>query len=320
MATQVTNKVSSVNTGNFKADTGAFDPAKIKGFFLHRKNVDFLSTAALATVQTTLQAALENNTYTSRFFFVHGLLAPENNGEGVTYETREQLKYKSDKGTWDMIYTLDGTYADHIMLKTLFAGKSRLYNAVLVDANNVMLHVDTSTGIKGFDLHALEVLPYAQAVSGTAVKYMIRIALKDIEQYDSASHTEMGFNPFSTLTGVEPVTIKEVQEVSNGVHDVSIRSADRQINYADEYSGTGELRQVGAWLANLKATGVAVTITSIASVTSGTEVTAFRFTFDQTTYTDGQVVILKLNTVSTIKGYLVTNALESNEIEITLNE
>lgn len=319
MATQVINGVTSVNTGNFKADTGAFDPGKIRGFFLHSKGSDFLTSAQLATVQSALQSALEHNTYSSRFFFVHKLIAPENNGEAVAYETREQLKYKSDKGTWDNIYTLDGTYADHIMLKELLRSKARLYNIVFVDENNVMFHVDTTTGIKGFDLHALEVLPYTQAVSGSAVKYMIRIALKDIEQFDSHSHTEMGFNPFTTLTGVEPVTIAEVQEVSNGVHDVSIRSADRQINYADEYKGTGELRQSGAWLANLKDGGAAVTITSVAEVLSGTEVTAFRFTFDQLTYTNGQVVILKLNTVSTIKGY-VSNALESNQIEITLAE
>jgi hypothetical protein len=317
MATQVINKVTSVNAGNFEP-YGAFDPGKIRGFFLHRKTADFLTTAQLATVQTALQTALEAS-YTSRYFFVHELIAPEENGEAVTYESREQLKFKSDEGTWDKIFTINGTYADYIQLQELFAGKKSLYNIVFVDENNVMFHVKTSTGIKGFDLQALEVLPRTEPISGSAVRYQIRIALKNIKQYNTHKHTEMGFNPFSTLTGVEGVVIAEVQEVSNGVHDVSIRSIDEQENYADEYKGTGELRQVGAWSATLKDGGAAVTITSIAEVLSGTEVTAFRFTFDQTTYTNGQVVKLKLASVSTIKGY-ISNALESNEIEITLQE
>lgn len=317
MATQVINKVTSVNAGNYKADTGAFDPGKIRGLFLHRKNVDFLTTAQLATIQTTLQAALENNTYSDRFFFVPGLTMPENNGEAVAYETREQKKVKSDKGTWDYLFTIDGTYADHIMLKTLFAGKSRLYNIVFVDENNVMFHVDTSTGIKGFDLHALEVLPYTMPVSGSAVKYMIRIALKDIDQYDNHSHTEMGFNPFSTLTGVEPVVLASAGSSGNGVHEFTLRSADRQINYVNEYNASGELKQAGAWLVNKKSGGAAVAVTAVGVVTSGTEDIQFSLTLDQTDYTNGDVAIVKLNTVSTIKGY-ISNAIESNEVEITL--
>lgn len=316
MATQVINKVSSVNSGNFEP-YGAFDPGKIRGFFLHRKGTDFLTTAQLATVQTTLQAALENNTYTSRFFFVHELIAPENNGEAVAYETREQLKYKSDKGTWDMIFTVNGTYADHIQLHQLLLGKSRLYNIVFVDENNVMLHLETSTGIKGFDLHALEVLPRTEPVSGSAVRYQIRIALKDIAQYDTCLHTEMGFNPFSTLTGVEQVVLASAGSSGNGVHEFTLRSPDRQENYVELYKAAGELKQAGAWLVNLKEGGTAVTVTAVNTVLSGTEAIQFSLVLDQTDYTNGDEAIVKLNTVSTIKGY-IDNALESNEVEITL--
>lgn len=315
MATQVINKVSSVNTGNFEP-YGAFDPGKIRGFFLHRKTADFLTTAQLATVQTTLQAALDNNTYTSRFFFVHELIAPENNGEQVAYETREQFKYRSDNGTWDMVFTINGTYADYIQLQQLVAGKAKLYNIVFVDENNVMFHVNSSTGIKGFRLHALEVLPRTEAVSGSAVRYTIRIALKDINEYNTHKHTEMGFNPFTTLTGVEQVVLAAAGSSGNGVHEVTLRSIDSQENYVELYKAAGELKQAGAWSVTLE-DGTAVTVTAVNLVTVGTEATQFSLVLDQTDYTNGDKGFIKLSGVSTIKGY-ISNALESNEIEVTL--
>lgn len=318
MATQVINQVTSANNGNYEP-YGAFDPGKIRGLVLTRKGQDLLTTAQLSTVQTSLQAKLEHNTYTSRAFFIHRLIEPEFNGEAQAYQSREQQKVLTDKGTWDYFFTIDGTFADNYQLIDLFSGKAKLYQACFVDENNVLLHDVSTTGIKGFDMTALEVLPIEMAMSGSAVRYRIRVALKDRAAFDQFKHTELGFNPFSELTGVEQVVIAEVQEVSNGVHDVSVRSIDSQENYADLYNGTGELRQVGAWSATLVDGGAAVTITSIAEVLSGTEVASFRFTFDQTTYTNGQVVKLKLASVSTIKGY-ISNALESNEIEITLAE
>lgn len=319
MATQVINQVTSSNNGNFDAGVGAFDPAKIRGIFLVRRGQDLVATASLATasaLQTAIQAKLDNNTYTSRAFFIHELIAPENNGEAVTYETREQLKYKSDKGTWDMIFTINGTYSQHIQLKDLVAGKARSYDVIFVDENNVIFHLVSSTGIKGMTLHALEVLPRTEPVSGTAVRYQLRVALKNIDDYDSHKHTELGFNPFTALTGVEQVVLTAIGSSGNGVHEVTLRSPDSQENYVELYKATGELKQAGAWTVTNQ-DGDVIAVTAVNLVLDGTEAVQFSLVLDQTDYTNGDTGYIRLSSVTTIKGYL-SNALESNVITVAL--
>lgn len=279
MPQSVVNKVTVNASGNYAAGVGKFDPGKIRGIILHPDDADLLSTANLATPalrKAALQALLINQTYNNRAFFIHKLMMPTSNGEGVSYETREQHKKQVDKGTWDMLFVVDGTWAEYQALQNFHLRTG--YLAAFVDENWNLQHLNTETGICGLTVHEVSIPMFEEPETGKAVKYQLRIALSDIDEKKKAKHTELGFNPFHPLTGlrgIEDTVIEKIANGSTGVFHISLKSADGQTNLVPNWAAV--LNVASAWKI-VNATGAAVTIASVAIISEGLEQVAFALT------------------------------------------
>lgn len=312
----IINKVSGQGFTNFRKG-GSFDPGKWRYYFFHRKEVDFLTTAQLATMQSTLQTAMETATEKSRFFFVGEFLKMTNNGEGVAYQTVEQHKKRSDKGTIDIIQTLNGSWAEYQKLTKLLKYLGKNYKVVPVDENFVIYHNVTATGICGFTPHELHTLPITWPIQGQAAEYMARVALKNIDEIDNCYHTELGFDP-TTLTAVEDVTLSSFTSGTAGTLNVAIEAVEGEENYAELYQGTSELRQTSLFTA-VDASGGAITISSLALVMDGTKVKGFAFAMDTSDpqYVVGQPLYLKIASTTGTKTATGV-AMQSNTLQITM--
>jgi hypothetical protein len=305
---------------NWAAGVGNIDPKKFKGVIFHPNDADLLSTANTATaalIKSGLQALLINATYANRAFMIHEIKDPQDNGEKQGYESRQQLKKKTDKGTWDKIFTVECTWAEYQALLR-FDGK-RGYNAAFIDEDNVLWHLVTDTGICGFKIHEIDVLPYEDPTTGKAVKYQLRIALSDINEIKTAYHTQMGFNPFHPTTGligVQDVVIDSYgSSGSSGVFWITLKSQDKQTSLVDKWSAI--LNTASAWTFN-NSSGSAITISGVTIKTVGTTKVSFILTCTTSgNYVASDVATLKLASISTLSG-LGVKYYESNEMSITL--
>jgi hypothetical protein len=307
---------------NFAKSGCGDNPGKLRYAYLVYKNTDLLTTVQLATPESALQTKMTSAVRKDRAYLIGELCMPENNGEGVAYETREQFKIRTDKGTWDYIFTLkEGTWCDHQSVLS-FDGKQGIYDIVLVDENNKLWCMQSATGIKGFRLHAFEVLPWEQAVSGTGVKYRVRIAMSNIDQINKeAVFVQLDFNPFETLQGVEDVSLTNITPggASAGVIHVALKGACGETNLAELYSDTSELRQPGAFTVK-RGNGDDITITSVALDVQNNEIRGFKLTLDTSDphYSATQKAYVNLAGISAIYGYLGTY-MEGTALEITLS-
>ncbi len=321
MPQSVINKVTGVNSGNFAAGTGKFDPGKIRGVIFHPFNADLLSTANLATMalrKSALQALLILQIYANRAFFLHKLHIPTSNGEAPGRETRGQLKTLTDKGTWDMSFVVECTWAGYQQLQNFHLRKGML--AVFIDENWNLQHLTTDTGICGFSLHQLEVLPFGEPDTGKAVKYELRIALADIDEKKRAKHTDLGFNPFHPLQGLKGIDDTVLEEVTpggaaSGVFHIALKGTDGQTNLVPDLAAI--LNTASAW--NLvNASGAAVTISGVTVHSTGMEKDAFILTCTTTgNYgTAGDPLYLSQANIATLAG-LGVKYQESNVLQIT---
>lgn len=305
---------------NWAAGVGFKDPKKFKGVIFHPSDADLLSTANTATAalaKSALQALMINATYGNRAFMIHELKDPQDNGEKPGYETRAQFKKKTDKGTWDKIYTVECTWAEYQALRKFDLKKGLL--ASFIDEDNTLWHSITDTGICGFKIHEIDVLPFEEPMVGKAVKYQLRIALSDIDEMKGASHTELGFNPFhprTGLLGVQDVVISSYgSSGSSGVFWIVLKSQDSQTSLVDKWSAI--LNTASAWTFN-NSSGAAITISGVTIKTVGTTKVAFILTCTTSgNYVASDVATLKLASISTLSG-LGTPYYESNEMSITL--
>lgn len=320
MPQSVINKVTQNATGNYSAGTGKFDPGKIRGAILHPYDADLLSTADLATAttrKTALQALLTNQTYGNRAFFIHKLHMPTSNGEAPARETRGQLKTFTDKGSWDMTFVVECTWAEYQSLQNFHLRKG--YLVAFVDENWNLQHLTTDTGICGLTIHQLEVLPFEEPDQGKAVKYQLRIALADIDEKKKAKHTDLGFNPFHPLQGLRGVEDTVLENITTGstpgVFDIALKSIDGQVNLVPRYAAI--LNVVTAWKL-VNASGAAVTISGVAIKSEGTEQVAFTLTCTTTgAYgTVGDKLYLREADIATLAG-LGVKYHESNVLTIT---
>jgi hypothetical protein len=321
MATQI-NRVANPKEGNF-AKVGNFDFGKNRGMFLIPYGKELLTAAELnGDIQSAIQAKL-TAAYKDRVFFVHKFQSIEDNSEGEVYETIDQFKYLTETGTIDEVYLLDGTYAEYLQVKELLAAAKNRFHCVYVDEFNVLRHkVSAAGGIVGFGIHQTHALKIRPKAPGVATKYPIRMALESQSEYDSANHTRLGFDPFNRVLGLQGVQLMTLKSVSGfspaaGTFHIGAYGIDQQINFAELFSATTELRQVGAWVLK-NAAGATITLTSIGLVNNGIENVAFSITANTATnYTVGQKAYLTPADITTLAGFGL-GYLEAKPLEITL--
>lgn len=299
------NLVPSAATGNIAMGTGNVDPGKIRGALFHPSDQDlytFANNATKALRQTALQNALITAAYGDRAFFVHKLDAPTDNGEKVAYETRDQLKKQTDKGTFDKTFTVECTWAEYQMIRALH--KRGNLSVAFIDENYVLWHQKSDTGIIGMTIHELTVPPHDPPETGKAARYYLRIALSNIDEMETAYHTDLQFNPFNSrsgLLGVNPWVLEDVTPsgASAGVFHFALKSPNGQRNLVPDYAAI--LNAAGAWVV-VNPSGAAITITSVNIHTTGTEKDAFILTLDtaDTDYNATDVLTVKLAALATL--------------------
>ena len=322
---QKINKVTSTQEGNYKAG-GNYNPGKTGIIIFHPANSDFLANADLATPAAKLAAVnalTVNDTYKTRAFALSNLIMPQKKGEDMTFEKRDQFTFQADNGTWEMWYTINGSYADYQKACKLLNGRGKQFRFVLGDLGDGagkfnFRHSTTSTGVKGFKVHQITVLPLSEAIPGKAVEYQIRVAAADINEINKADHTEFGFNPYTDLNAIEDVFINQIASVTAATFKYNVSGVGGEENFAELYKGTSELKRTGAWSV-VNAAGVTIPILSIAAVLTGTETTAFALALDGTdpSYVVGQKAYIKMPAPSVIFGYTGIY-MESNIMEVTL--
>lgn len=324
---QTINKTPQAERNNFAPSRGTYQPGKTLAAIFHPKGTPLVTYAQRTDIVSAINAVLVAQTYASRGFFVRKFDGTaENNGEGVAYESRGQKKKQSDKGTWDMVYTLENEYADYIQIKGLAKSLGKNHRCVLVDENNVMRHSKRTDGeIYGFSIDEITVYPLVEPVVGAAVKYQIRIALSNIDEVTDFDHTvitddngEM-VNAFDTtiLTGVEQGVLHYKGSTGNGVHSFYVEASNGEENLVALYPGTGELKQVGAFPVTKAVGGAAVTTTSVAVLSENNEQTLIELTLDQTSYTNGDVAYINGAAIAAMFGY-INRYIEFNPLRITL--
>jgi len=320
----VINETPEVAQKNFAPSRGTYNPGKTKGLIIYRDG-DLLTTAQLSSIFTNLQAKCVDNTYSNRAWFIREFDGTgENNGEAVAYANKGQLKYKSDEGTVDMLYSFINKYADYQQMLDFVEGKDNYY-AVPVDENSVMRFRQSTTGIVGHKLHALEVIPLTDPVTGAVVDYKLRVAYKSIKQYIRSEHRYISdannaavdvFDDLTGLRGVEQVEISDGGTTGNGKHLIEIKGSAGEENLVALYPAVDELLQTGAFKVTLS-DGTEVTVTGVAlSAVNGVN-RYIELTLDQTDYTTGVTGIINLNTVSTLFGY-IGRYIEATPYRVTL--
>ena len=322
-----TNKVYGQNKGNF-TNGGSYKQGKVKGLFLNPKTSPLVSEAGKADIKAALTTILKADSYNGRAHFVRPFLDPQNLGQDKQYETIQQKEFESEKGTEVHGFILEGTYSDYLNAKRLFEGKAATHNVVYVDENFVMMHSPyDKANIDGFEIHEIKVQKIEGAASGTVTKYRIRVALKDITEYENMDHTDCvdanneKFNPFRQLVTVRDVNIVLDQEDSPAAGEFSIRMTANsgETNIAELYKSAAQLLQASAFKARMKAGGAALTIDSVAAVLEGDETIKFTLALDTADpdYSQGDPALISLDVISVIFG-LINVPLESNTITVTL--
>lgn len=321
------NKVTAPETANYRPG-GTYNVGKTGALFLHPAKNDFLSNANLQTTALKLaaiQALLVNSDKKARAQFMGNLIMPENKGEGMTFDTRDQYKFAAEPGTFDLLLTIKGTYADYQKARKMLKN-ARKYKFILADlgdgtgGNFNIRHTVTSTGIAGFRIFQAHVMPLTEPTPGKPVMYQIRLAAEDINEINTASHTELGFNPYTDLQSslIEDVWLSQITSGTAGTFKFTVSGVEGEENFAELYKGTGELKQVGAFTV-VNAAGVAIPKSSISGVLTGSETTGFALALDtlDASYTVGQKAYIYLSAPATIQGYTGLY-MESNRLEVVL--
>ncbi len=329
--TVVTNRVPGADRLGY-VQRGGFNAYQIVGAIWHPKDTPLMTEAQKASPKTRLNALLTSDTDSARGLKI-GIFENEHedNGEGVSYETRGQSKREAQRGTFDRIFLHKSNYSEHKELTRIFSSmpSGNYYVALIVNAKGkyALMHTTASNGdIYGFSIKEVTQPPYTPANGDTAAMYKTRIALDDIEEFNTADFTYflddagIPYNPFGR-DGLDAVEIVEVKEstasASNGVHDFIVTGANGEENLVEKYKASGELMQAGAWSVTLT-DGTAVTVSSVALVLDGTEAVKFKLTLDQTDYTNGDTAYVELAVPSTIEGYTGRYLRAARRVEISL--
>jgi len=301
---------------NVRQGGAAKNPGKINTLFFHKPNLDFLKIADYGDPKTAIQASLVNTDFSKRAFMIKDLIAPEKKGEDPGYEKRGQFSYKSDKGTWEYHWILNGTYADYLKVK--WAVKNlRGYLVVPGDENNYVRHKTVATGARGFRIHEIEVMPLTEAVQGAVVKYTLRLALADIDEIAEADMTDLTFNPSLTLEGVEDAPITLGVSGTAGTFRITAKAMAGELDLCKEYDENTELRQSGAF-SFVNNAGLAIGITAVNAVKLGNDTIAFDIVANTAAnYIVNQKGYLKWSAPATIFGY-IGMYLDCVELEVTL--
>lgn len=315
--TMVINQGIKAQNKNVRQGGGTKQVTKVTSLFFHPANYDFISNADLATPQASIQAALVHANPLRRAIFIKNLIVPEPAGQAPGYEQRDGYNFKSDKGTWEMRWQINGTYSDYLKIKE-WAKYGKRHRFILGGEDSFIRHQTTSTGIRGHRTHEVEVLPLTEPIPGAAVKYILRVAAASIDEIAEADMTDLTFNPETTLEGIEDVKLTLGTSGTNGTFRVALKGIADEVNFANEYQLNTELRQAGAF-SFVNAAGATIGITAVNLVKQGNEVVAFDIVANTgSNYTPNQKGYIKLSAPATIAGYTNGVYMESNELEVTL--
>jgi hypothetical protein len=304
------------------AKQGSKNVGQLRYILAVRSGQDISNTAGVVNFKTTLQAKLANNDKNLRAILIGPLTNPEFNGEQKAMETVGQDKYESAPGTWDYFFTLKGGgICDR---KQLYSLQDKDWDFAFIYDDDSIRFLDSDTGIKGMAGLTFRVENEELATDGSITKAKIRVALKDIRDYqERCNWGAMGFAA-NTLKGVQAWKLVDVTPggAADGAFDIKIvgtcpdcSASDNNMNHLYRATITASC------FSFVTAGGATLTISSIAEVLSGTTVVAHRVQLSlvDTDYVDGVSAIGGLASISTVFGVIATYA-TANTLPFTLTE
>lgn len=260
------------------ANTGmpacTFKPGYTGGVILVPKGKVFTKTEIQAIV-TTLQAAASEDSPANRIIPIKTFTTVERADSEAVYETAGSSTFFIKDGKLGINARLDES-EHHWKKLRKYNDKQGSYDAIIIDTtNNSFQGVKVAGGWKGYTLDQIAVPQPNGATNTTGFHYMFKIVFKYISEFENSAHIQLenSVNVLDVVNGLIDFSFVETVAITNaGVYKAKLMASGQ--NLGDLYAT--ELADPAAFVATIDATGVDVTIASVAYVGA---TGAFTFTF-----------------------------------------
>lgn len=266
----ITNCASDIKNTGF--GTCTIDFGAIVGAFIMSRDVSF-SEAQLADLRETLNdAAIADKP--DRIYPFHGFEALTDNTEDPTFQTMasgRQVFIKEGNYNWIMQF-IDGGLCLSNKLRSFNDGN---WAALFYDQKGNLFGTreEVSGGvyvIKGVPLDTLYTFPWKANDFSNVTQYRTQFSFKPGYVNEQIGFIQADFS-LSEVKGVKDVGLIVTSPLAAGIVGVDARVSCGGDDMHSLYSS--ELAVVGAWVAKNKASGAAITVTTVVSNATGWTVT-----------------------------------------------
>jgi hypothetical protein len=258
----------------------------------------------LATLQASLVSKAKTANKFNRLHFVHDIVNVTSNSEDKTvqtFSTGSQSVVREGRYNWTLQFVKGGLSLSNELAK--FNGNGT-YSVYFYDTNFVLYGYKTATGLAAIPTDYIWCNKMTPNTGSETSVYSINVV------FDPAYINDANLIGFAQATsaikdvkGLKNINVKLNSWVeSTGVVNISLLE-DLGFNVGELYNN--ELDVAGAYVANNKATGAAITISTVAYVPSTKTFNVTLDTADVDFPAAAQGILFNVGTIATLEGLLV---------------
>lgn len=315
----ISNFACAGSTGNTGIPACSWTPSNITGAILMPKGKTY-SKADIAAFWSTLQADTKANTASQRIYPIGAFKSIEDKSSEMQIET-DGYGGKSfvRDGDYEFNFEYKNGFCFYQKLRT-FHNKASQFSVLFIDeVANVLWGTTASNGeLTGFSLEMLLVGNIKINTGAAATKYYIDFALADATELNDNSYVvQFASNEkLMQLTGLLDITLaEEVAITALGLVKLSAKYNCSNENLGDIYPT--EIVSSSIWTATNKATGNAITITTVTYNSTLKQISVDLDSSDPDYPASGGVVVIALGNVTALEAAGIVG-FANTSIEITI--
>lgn len=315
----ISNFACAGSNGNTGIPACSWSPSNITGAIMLPKGKTY-SKADIASFWSTLQADAKANTASSRIYPIGAFKAMEDNSTEIQIET-DGYGGKSfvRDGDYDFTFEYKNGFCFYQKLRT-FHNKGSQFTVVFIDEiNNVLWGTTASNGeFTGFSLELLLVPNIKVNTGAAATKYYVRFGLADATELNDSTYAVafQSSQKLMQLSGLLDISLTQKSALTAlGVTTLSVKYNCNNEDLGDVYPT--EIITPAIWSAKNKATGNAITVTTVTYNAVTKLVTVDLDSSDPDYPTANGVIVLTLGNVTALEAAGIVG-FAGTTIEITV--
>lgn len=315
----ISNFACAGSNGNTGIPACSWSPSNITGAILIPKGKSY-TKADIATFWSTLQADAKANTASQRIYPIGSFKSIEDKSSEVQIETDGYGgKTFVRDGDYEFMFEYKNGFCFYQKLRTFHNKNSQFTVAFIDEVNNVLWGTTNTAGeFTGFSLELLIVPNIKVNTGAAATKYYIDFGLSDATEINDLTYAVQftSSEKLMQLTGLLDITLGvEVAITALGLVQLSAKYNCNNENLGDIYPT--EIITPAIWSARNKATGNAITVTTVTYNALTKRISVDLDSTDTDYPTSGGVAVITLGTVSALEAAGIVG-FAGTSIEITI--